>query len=65
MTLGTSIFGLIAYYGACPDYRITLENALECIFDKVSNTHSWSEVGVVLLTKKCQTNKNVCHDGTD
>jgi hypothetical protein len=42
-----------------------LENALESTFDNASNMHSWSEVGIVPITKKCLTNKKVCHDGTD
>ena len=51
--------------GVYPDSRIMLEKALESMFDKVSNTHLWSEVGVVPFTQKCQTNKKVCHDGTN
>ncbi len=64
MSLGTPTFGLIVYGGVCPDSGITLVNALST-FDKVLNKHSWSEVGVVPFTKKCLTNKQVPHDGTD
>jgi hypothetical protein len=52
ITLGIFTFGLILYGGVCPDSRVTLENA-------------WSEVGNVPFTKKCLTNKKVCHDVTD
>jgi hypothetical protein len=52
MSLGTSPFKLIVYGGVCPDSGVTLEKA-------------WSEVGVVPFTKKCLTNKKVCHDQTD
>ena len=65
MSLGTSTFGLIVYGGVCPDSGVRLENALESTFDNASNTHSWSEGGVVPFTKKCLTNKKVHHDGTD
>jgi hypothetical protein len=51
--------------GGCPDSIITLEKALESTFDKMSNMHSWSEVGVIPFTQKCLTNKKVCHDGMD
>jgi hypothetical protein len=27
--------------------------------------HSWSKVGAIPFTKKCLTNKKVCHDGMD
>ncbi len=52
MSLGTSTFMLIAYGGVCPDSGVTLKNA-------------WDEVGVVPFTKKCLTNKKVCHDVMD
>jgi hypothetical protein len=65
MSRGTFTFGLILYSGVCPDSRITLENALKSAFNKMVNTHSWSEVGVLPFTKKCLTNKKVCHHGMD
>jgi hypothetical protein len=65
MSLGTSTFGLIIYGGVCPDSRIMLENAFRGTFNKVSSTHMWSEVGIIPFTTKWQTNKKVCHDGTD
>ena len=65
MSLGTSTFGLIVYGGVCPDSGVRLENALKSTFDDASNTHSWSEVGVVPFTKKILTNKKVRHNGTD
>jgi hypothetical protein len=49
MSLETSIFGLIVYGGVCLDSGVMLENP-------------WSEVGIVPFTKKCITNKKVCHD---
>jgi hypothetical protein len=52
LSLGISTFGLIVYGGVCPDSEVTLENA-------------WSEVSIVPFTKKCLTNKKVCHDVTD
>jgi hypothetical protein len=51
-TVGTSTLMLIVYGGVCPDSGVTLENA-------------WDEIGVVPFTKKCLTNKKVCHDVTD
>ncbi len=65
MSLGTSTFRLIVYRGVCPDSRVKLENALESTFDNASNTHSWSEGGVVPFMKKCLTNKKVHHNGMD
>jgi hypothetical protein len=65
MSLENSTFGLIVYGGVCPDSGITLENTFESMFDKVSNTHLWSEVSVVPFTKKYLINKKVCHDVTD
>ena len=52
ISLGTLIFGLIVYSAVCPDSGTTFENALESTFNKASNTHSWSKVGVVPFTKK-------------
>ena len=57
MFLGTSTFGLILYGGVCPDSGVILENVLESTFNNVSNTRSWSKIGVVPFTKKCLTNK--------
>jgi hypothetical protein len=63
--LGTSTSGLIVYCGVCPDSGISLENVLGNTFNKVSNLHLWSKVGIVPFTQKCLANKKVCHDGMD
>jgi len=40
-------------------------NALAETFDAASNKHSWSKVGAVPHTRKCLTNSQVRHDGTN
>jgi hypothetical protein len=59
-----SICWLVAVFLSAPHFCHHLVNALRSMFDKVLNTHSWSEVSVVPFTKKILMNKKVCHDGT-
>jgi hypothetical protein len=50
-----SIFGLIIYGGTIPvgKMTITCQNAIAELFDEASNKNSWSKVGAVPHTRKC------------
>ncbi len=65
--LGVSTFGLIAYGGTIPvgKTNLTCRNLLVDMFDMTSNLYSWRKVGAVPHTRKCLSNPNMRHDGTD
>jgi hypothetical protein len=66
--LNMTTFGLILYGGTIavgPSTTITCRNALQESFDVESILNSWRIVGAVPHTRKCLTNLNVRHDGTD